>query len=139
MGLIGLAGSRAYGRAITFAEELPVYTAKIQQAIEPIRQRIEKSSAKCRKPTSDVSHQKIPEVRLKESPTGLLIWCAERDLCGMLIIAGVVPFLTFFMLCTRTKWPHDECPLQFRIDTLDSSRPEPDDRGFVAASLSLAP
>ena len=42
MGLIGLLGHALYGRAITFSEEVPVYTAKIQQAIEPISRRIQK-------------------------------------------------------------------------------------------------
>ena len=36
MGLIGLLGQALYGRAMTFAEELPVYLSKVQQTIEPI-------------------------------------------------------------------------------------------------------
>jgi len=36
IGLIGLLGYALYGRAMSFAEELPVYTSKIQQTIEPI-------------------------------------------------------------------------------------------------------
>jgi len=61
MGLIGLLGHALYGRAITFAEELPVYTAKIQQAIEPIRQRIEKVQQSAGSLTSDVQPiKKVP-------------------------------------------------------------------------------
>ena len=41
MGLIGLLGHVLYGKAMTFAEELPAYTSKIQQTIEPISQKIQ--------------------------------------------------------------------------------------------------
>ena len=39
MGLIGLLGYALYGRAMSFAEELPVYASKVQQTIEPISRR----------------------------------------------------------------------------------------------------
>jgi predicted PurR-regulated permease PerM len=42
MGLIGLLGHALYGRAMSFAEELPVYTSRIQQAIEPITHKFQK-------------------------------------------------------------------------------------------------
>src|SRR5580700_4059189 len=41
MGLIGLLGYVLYGRAMSFAEELPVYTSTIQQTIAPITDRIQ--------------------------------------------------------------------------------------------------
>ncbi|MFI5096740.1 MAG: AI-2E family transporter [Candidatus Acidiferrales bacterium] len=103
MGLIGLLGHAFYGRAVTFAEELPVYTAKIQQAIEPISRKIEKVQQSAGNLTSDVQPiKKVPEVRLRESPS----WPAylvrgAGSVWGVLIIAGVVPFLTFFMLCSK--------------------------------------
>ena len=48
--------------------------------------------------------KKVPEVRLRESPT----WPAylvrgARSVWGVLIIAGVVPFLTFFLLCSKNQ------------------------------------
>jgi predicted PurR-regulated permease PerM len=139
MGLIGLLGHALYGRAITFAEELPVYTAKIQQAIEPIRQRIEKVQQSAGSLTSDVQPiKKVPEVRLKESPT----WPAylvrgAGSVWGVLIIAGVVPFLTFFMLCSKDQ-------MATRMNALFSSRIDTARfittlnqmiRGFVAGNL----
>src|SRR3984893_1044491 len=39
MSLIGLLGYALYGRAMSFAEELPVYASKVQQTIEPISRR----------------------------------------------------------------------------------------------------
>jgi predicted PurR-regulated permease PerM len=103
MGLIGLLGHELYGRAMTFAEELPVYTSKIQQTIEPISRKIQKVQQSAGTLTNDVQPtKKIPEVRLQESPT----WPAylvrgAGSVWGVLLIAGVVPFLTFFMLCSK--------------------------------------
>jgi predicted PurR-regulated permease PerM len=48
--------------------------------------------------------KKIPEVRLQESPTwpdGLVR--GVGSVWGALTIAGTVPFLTFFMLCTKDQ------------------------------------
>jgi predicted PurR-regulated permease PerM len=41
VGLIGLLGYLLYGRAMTYAEELPVYASKVQQTIEPIGRKIQ--------------------------------------------------------------------------------------------------
>ena len=71
MGLIGLLGHELYGRAMTFAEELPVYTSKIQQTIEPISRKIQKVQQSAGNLTNDVhATKKVPEVRLQESPAG---------------------------------------------------------------------
>jgi predicted PurR-regulated permease PerM len=139
MGLIGLLGHALYGRAVTFAEELPVYTAKIQQAIEPISRKIEKVQQSAGSLTNDVQPiKKVPEVRLLESPT----WPAylvrgAGSVWGVLIIAGVVPFLTFFMLCSKEQ-------MATRMNALFSSRIDTARfvtslsqmiRGFVAGNL----
>jgi len=105
MGLIGLLGHELYGRAMTFAEELPVYTSKIQQTIEPISRKIQTFQQSAGTLTNDVQPtKKVPEVRLQESPT----WPAylvrgAGSVWGVLLIAGVVPFLTFFMLCSKDQ------------------------------------
>lgn len=139
IGLIGLLGYKLYGRAITFAEELPVYISKIQQTIEPISRKIEKVQQSAGKLTNDVQPtKKVPEVRLKDSPT----WPAylvrgAGSVWGVLIIAGVVPFLTFFMLCSKNQ-------MAIRLNALFSSRIDTARfitnlsqmiRGFVAGNL----
>jgi len=139
IGLIGLLGYKLYGRAITFAEELPVYISKIQQTIEPISRKIEKVQQSAGKLTNDVQPtKKVPEVRLKDSPT----WPAylvrgAGSVWGVLIIAGVVPFLTFFMLCSKNQ-------MAIRLNALLSSRIDTARfitnlsqmiRGFVAGNL----
>jgi len=139
IGLIGLLGYKLYGRAITFAEELPAYTSKIQQTIEPISRKIQKVQQSAGKLTNDVQPtKKVPEVRLKDSPT----WPAylvrgAGSVWGVLIIAGVVPFLTFFMLCSKNQ-------MAIRLNALFSSRIDTARfitnlsqmiRGFVAGNL----
>jgi predicted PurR-regulated permease PerM len=132
-------GHELYGRAITFAEELPVYTSKIQQTIEPITRKIQKVQQSAGNLTNDVRPtKKVPEVRLQDSPT----WPAylvrgAGSVWGVLIIAGVVPFLTFFMLCSKDQ-------MAIRMNALFSSRIDTARfitnlnqmiRGFVAGNL----
>ncbi len=139
MGLIGLLVHELYGRATALAEELPVYTSKIRQTIEPISQNFQKVQQSAGSLTDDVHPaRKVPEVRLQESaswPAYLVrgvgsVWAA-------LIIAGVVPFLTFFMLCGKDH-------MAVRMHALFNSKIDSDRfitnlnqtiRGFVAGNL----
>jgi predicted PurR-regulated permease PerM len=105
IGLIGLLGYELYGRAVSFTEELPVYASKIQQTIEPISRKIQNLQRSAGSLTNDVHPtKKVPEVRLQESPTWPdYLVRGVGSVWGVLIIAGVVPFLTFFMLCTKDQ------------------------------------
>jgi predicted PurR-regulated permease PerM len=117
MGLIGLLGHELYGRAVTFAEELPVYISKIQQSLEPISRKIQRVEQSAGNFANEVQpSKKAPEVRLQESRT----WPAylvrgAGSVWGVLIIGGVVPFLTFFMLCSKNQ-------TTARVDALFSSK-----------------
>jgi len=120
IGLIGLLGYVLYGRAMSFAEELPVYASKIQQTIEPISRisrKIQNFQQSAGTLTNDVHPtRKVPEVRLQESPTWPdYLVRGVGSVWGALIIAGVVPFLTFFMLCTKDQ-------MAIRTNGLFSSR-----------------
>jgi predicted PurR-regulated permease PerM len=105
IGLIGLLGYVLYGRAMSFAEELPVYASKIQQTIEPISRKIQDLQQSAGSLTNGVHPiKKVPSVRLQESPTWPdYLVRGVGSVWGALIIAGVVPFLTFFMLCTKDQ------------------------------------
>ena len=70
MSLIGLLGYMLYGRAVSFAEELPVYASTIQQTIAPISRKVQNFQLSAGNLTNDVHPtKKVPEVRLQESPT----------------------------------------------------------------------
>ncbi len=105
MSVTGLLGFMLYGRATGFAEELPLYTSTIQQTIEPISRKIQKFQQSAGNLTNDVRPvKKVPEVRLQQSPTWPdYLVRGVGSVWGVLIIAGVVPFLTFFMLCTKSQ------------------------------------
>ena len=139
MSLIGLLGYVLYGRATSFAEELPIYTSKIQQTIEPISRKIQSFQQSAGNLTNDVhATKKVPEVRLQESPTWPdYLVRGVGSVWGALIIAGVVPFLTFFMLCTK-----DQMAIRlngFFISGIDAARFITNlnqmIRGFVAGNL----
>jgi predicted PurR-regulated permease PerM len=83
IGLIGLLGYALYGRAMSFAEELPVYASTIQQTIEPISRKIQNFQQSAGNLTNDVHPtKKVPEVGYRNRQPGLTIWCAVWDLCG---------------------------------------------------------
>jgi predicted PurR-regulated permease PerM len=139
VGLIGLLGYLSYGRAMSFAEELPVYASKVQQTIEPISRKIQDLQQSAGSLTNDAHPtKKVPEVRLQESPTWPdYLVRGVGSVWGVLIIAGVVPFLTFFMLCTKDQ-------MAIRMDGLFGSRKDAVRfitnlnqmiRGFVAGNL----
>jgi predicted PurR-regulated permease PerM len=139
MGLIGLLCHELYGRAMGFAEDLPAYTSKIQQTLEPIGRKIQKVQQSAGSLTNDVPPaKKVSEVRLRESPT----WPAyllrgAGSVWGVVIIAGVVPFLVFFMLCGKNQ-------MSTRMNALFGSRTDTDRfisslnqtiRGFVSGNF----
>ncbi len=137
--LIGLLGRDLYGRGTSFAEQFPAYTLKLQQVVEPIGRKIERVQQSAGSISDDVQPgKKVPEVRLRESPS----WPAylvrgAGSVWGVLIIAGVVPFLTFFMLCSKPQ-------MAIRMNALIQSRVDADRfvkslsqmvRGFVAGNF----
>src|SRR5580704_7657061 len=139
MSLIGLLGYALYGRAMSFAEELPVYASKVQQTVEPISRKIQELQQSAGNLANDVHPtKKVPEVRVQESPTWPdYLVRGVGSVWGVLIIAGVVPFLTFFMLCTKDQ-------MAIRMDGLFASKLDAARfitnlnqmvRGFVAGNL----
>src|ERR1035437_7625516 len=139
MSLVGLLGYVLYGKAMSFAEELPVYASKVQQTVEPISKKIQTFQQSAGNLANDVHvTKKVPEVRLQQSPTWPdYLVRGVGSVWGALIIAGVVPFLTFFMLCTKDQ-------MAIRMDGLFGSRIDAARfitnlnkmiRGFVAGNL----
>jgi predicted PurR-regulated permease PerM len=143
MSLVGLLGYALYGKGMSFAEELPVYASKVQQTIEPISRKIQDFQQSAGNFTNNVHPtKKVPEVRLQESPNWPdYLVRGVGSVWGVLIIAGVVPFLTFFMLCTKDQ-------MAIRMDGFFDSRINATRfitnlnqmiRGFVAGNLIVGP
>jgi predicted PurR-regulated permease PerM len=94
----------SYGKLTTFSDDFPAYMSRIADAVSPIRSKIEKVQDSAGKLDHEVSPKKVPEVRVRESTS----WASYLvrgvgSIWGVVIIAGVVPFLMFFMLLARDK------------------------------------
>ena len=83
----------------------PCTPSKVQQTIEPISRKIQDLQQSAGNLTNDAHPtKKVPEVRVQESPTWPdYLVRGVGSVWGVLIIAGVVPFLTFFMLSTKDQ------------------------------------
>ena len=119
------------------------YASKVQQTIEPISRKIQDFQQSAGNFTNNVHPtKKVPEVRLQESPNWPdYLVRGVGSVWGVLIIAGVVPFLTFFMLCTKDQ-------MAIRMDGFFDSRINATRfitnlnqmiRGFVAGNLIVGP
>jgi hypothetical protein len=83
MSLVGLLGYVLYGKAMSFAEELPVYASKVQRTIEPISKKIQNFQQSAGNLANDVhAPRKFPRFGCRNRQPGLPIWCGGWDLCG---------------------------------------------------------
>jgi predicted PurR-regulated permease PerM len=92
-----------YEKGAAFVDTLPQYAGKIRKAVEPITSKIQRVQENAGKLTpATPASKKVPEVRISEPPS----WPAYLargvgSMTGALVIAGVVPFLVFFMLVRK--------------------------------------
>ena len=105
MGAIALGTYELYGKVSEIAEILPGYEGDIRQALAPLNRKIEKVKQTAGTLSDDGAPvKKVPEVQVRENtgwPSFLIRGVSSA--WGALIIAGVVPFLMFFMLSRK---PH---------------------------------
>jgi predicted PurR-regulated permease PerM len=83
-------------------DAMPRYTQRIGQVIAPFTKRIEKVQDSAGRLNAEVPTKKVPEVKV----TNNLSWTSYiirgvGPLSGAAIIAGVVPFLMFFLLIEK--------------------------------------
>jgi predicted PurR-regulated permease PerM len=91
-----------YGKAAAFMDTLPQYTDKIRQAIEPLTKRIQKIQENAGKLNPAPAPKKVPEVRVNDTPSWpSYLARGVGSVGGAIVIAGVVPFLMFFMLIRK--------------------------------------
>ena len=91
-----------YEKASGFIDTLPQYAGKIQKAVEPITSKIQRVQENAGKLTPAPPSKRVPEVRISETPSwpGYLAR-GVGSVSGAIVIAGVVPFLVFFMLVRK--------------------------------------
>ena len=95
-----------YNRASAFADEFPSYAYRIQRAMAPLVSKFERFEKNAQSITPLVEGSKhVPEVTVKAVPMnwpGFLVR-GVGSISGVLIMAGVLPFLVFFMLAGKDR------------------------------------
>jgi predicted PurR-regulated permease PerM len=94
----------SYGKLTDFFDDFPRYVNRIADALSPISSKIQRVQDSAGSLANQAAPRKVPEVRIRET----MSWASYLvrgvgSASGALIIAGVVPFLMFFMLLGRDK------------------------------------
>jgi predicted PurR-regulated permease PerM len=100
--VLALVGYASYGKASILVDDTPQYMDRIREAIKPLTQKVEKVQKSAGSLTPGPAPRRVPEVRISEAPTwpSYLIR-GVGSVWGAIIVGGVVPFLTFFMLARK--------------------------------------
>ncbi len=95
-----------YTRASAFADEFPNYSYRIRQAVAPFVSKFERFEKNAQSITPLVKGSKpVTEVTVRGTPTNWPSFLVRGvgSISGVLIMAGVLPFLVFFMLVTKDQ------------------------------------
>jgi predicted PurR-regulated permease PerM len=96
-------GVGIYREAADFSNQLPVYSRRIRKAVAPVINKMERARDNASSVIPDGS-SKLPEVRVKQSPNWpSVLLRGFGSVSSILVIIGVVPFLTFFMLIKKDQ------------------------------------
>jgi predicted PurR-regulated permease PerM len=90
-----------YEKAAGFFDTLPEYAGKIRKAVEPITNKIQRVQENAGKLSPAPPSKKVPEVRISEPSWPAYLARGVGSVTGAMVIAGVVPFLVFFMLVRK--------------------------------------
>jgi AI-2 transport protein TqsA len=103
--LIGMAAYSTYSRLSELAETLPSYTLGLRHLLQPLSQKIERVQATAGTLTApETSGKAVTEVKVRQSP----VWPSYLirgigSISNILLVAGVLPFLVFFLLLGKDK------------------------------------
>ena len=95
-----------YNRASAFSDEFPSYAYRIQRAMAPVVSKFEGFEKNAQSMTPLVEGSKhVPEVTIKAVPMNWPSFLVRGvgSISGVLIMAGVLPFLVFFMLAGKDR------------------------------------
>src|ERR1700758_459041 len=127
-----------YQKAVVFVDTLPQYADKIRKAVEPITNKIQRVQENAGKLTPAPTSKKVPEVRVNQTPS----WPAYLargvgSVSGAIVIAGVIPFLVFFMLVRKDHIYWWLCTTFGRVTDIPEfvTRLERMVRGFAGGNL----
>ena len=102
--IFGSIACASYGELADFFDDFPRYVSRIAETLSPISSKIQTVRDSAGTLANEAEPKKVPEVRIRES-TSWASYLARGvgSAWAALLIAGVVPFLTFFLLIARDK------------------------------------
>jgi predicted PurR-regulated permease PerM len=94
----------SYGKLVDFSDDFPRYVSRIADAVSPISNKIQRVQDSAGTLANQAAPRKVPEVRIREN-TSWASYLARGvgSVSGAVVIAGIVPFLMYFMLLARDK------------------------------------
>jgi len=95
-----------YNRTSAFADEFPSYASRIQQAVAPLISKLDRIQKNAESITPLLEGSKhVTEVTVRAVPTDWPSYLVRGvgSISGVLIMAGVLPFLVFFMLAGKDQ------------------------------------
>ena len=104
LGLLVVAGAGYFGyeRVSDFVERLPSYTQKVRALIEPLSKKVQRVQENAGKINPNSAPKRVPEVKIRESASWWnYVARGVGSVSGAILVAGVVPFLVFFMLVRK--------------------------------------
>lgn len=135
MVLIGFLAYSAYQKADAFANALPSYALQIRHALTPAISKFERFQ---RNAESINPSDGVPAMKIREAPDWpSFLFHGVGSISSGLIVAGVVPFLCFFMLVKKDHiWARFESMFDSRLDAPKFVRDlDRMVRGFVVGNL----
>ena len=100
--IVGILANVSYQKARDFSDELPAYSGRINNVLKPVIakfERVRKNAAAIAPP--DVT-PRARQVEVKQAPNWpSFFFRGVGSLSSTLVVIGVVPFLTFFMLLKK--------------------------------------
>ncbi|HUN63766.1 MAG TPA: AI-2E family transporter [Candidatus Sulfotelmatobacter sp.] len=131
----------SYHQVSDVVDDMPEYARRVGEIIKPITRKIEKVQDSAGRLSAEMPARKVPVVRVKQDYpewTSYLIR-GVGPMSGAIIIAGIVPFLMFFLLIQKNRlkqklsivWGEriDVCQLTSRVTQMV--------RGFVVGNLVI--
>jgi predicted PurR-regulated permease PerM len=103
--LIGAAMYGSYRQISDAIDQLPRYTERVKDAIEPITRKIEKVQATAGRISPTPAAKRVPEVKVRSEYPDWTTYIIRGvgPVSGFIIIIGVVPFLMFFILIQKNR------------------------------------
>lgn len=102
---LGFGIAASYNKGLEFVDELPQFTARISDAIRPLSDKIQRVQDTAGSLTlTNTPPKRVAEVKIHQNATWpSYIVRGVGSAWGAVVIAGVVPFLMFFMLIGKEQ------------------------------------